>query len=140
MTKDVRIRVRPAARRRARTTMMHAIRLVPTYLRLLGGMVGDRRVSTVDKLFLGAAIAYVVSPVDLIPDFIPFLGLTDDVFLIGAAVERMIRNAGRGVVMSHWHGDPRDLSRSALTAVISAAALFMPQRVRRHLRRKVRRG
>ena len=36
----------------------------------------------VSKLFLGAAIAYALSPIDLIPDFIPLIGYLDDLIIV----------------------------------------------------------
>ena len=58
----------------AKRTVMYYVKQFPAYLRLLGGLLTDRRVSVLDKLLVGGAIAYIVMPIDLIPDFIPFLG------------------------------------------------------------------
>jgi uncharacterized membrane protein YkvA (DUF1232 family) len=48
------------------------------------------RTPRASRLLLGAAIAYAVSPIDLIPDFIPVLGYLDDLvvlpLLIGCAI------------------------------------------------------
>ena len=38
-------------------------------------------------------------PIDLIPDFIPFLGEVDDVFMLVLALQRLIANAGRHVLL-----------------------------------------
>ena len=43
-------------------------------------------------------------PIDLIPDFIPFLGEVDDVFLLVLALQRLVANAGRPVLQAHWSG------------------------------------
>ncbi len=53
------------------------------------GLIFDRRVSAVDKMLLAAAIGYAVSPLDLVPDFLPVLGLADDVFFLSLAVHRL---------------------------------------------------
>ncbi|WP_455141302.1 YkvA family protein [Candidatus Hodarchaeum mangrovi] len=42
----------------------------------------DKRVPFWKRLFLGVVIGYAVSPIDLIPDFIPILGYLDDLILI----------------------------------------------------------
>jgi len=42
----------------------------------------DKRVPFWKRLFLGVVIGYAVSPIDLIPDFIPVLGYLDDLILI----------------------------------------------------------
>lgn len=115
-------------------TVMEIVGQLPTYLRLLAGLFTDPRVSRIDKLLVGAAIAYIAMPVDMIPDFIPFLGQVDDVFLLVTALERLMTNAGRRVVLSHWHGDPADLKRDSLRRAVMAATFFLPRRMRRRLR------
>lgn len=133
----------PGARRgprsRTRQRVVEAIRKIPAYLRLLGGLLIDSRVSALDKVVVAGAIAYVVMPLDLIPDFIPFLGQVDDVYVLMLALERLIANAGEDVVADHWTGDPRDLTRASLNSVLLASAFFLPLEVRKRLRRSRRR-
>ncbi len=42
----------------------------------------DKRTPKLAKFFLGAAITYALSPIDLIPDFIPVIGHLDDVIIV----------------------------------------------------------
>jgi uncharacterized membrane protein YkvA (DUF1232 family) len=114
---------------------MGMILRIPAYLRLLVGLLADRRVSRVDKLLVAGAVAYIVAPIDLIPDFVPFLGQVDDVYLLVLALQRLISNAGLIVVTDHWGGDIRELTPRHLRHVLLAAALFLPGRIRRRLRR-----
>jgi uncharacterized membrane protein YkvA (DUF1232 family) len=107
---------------------------LPNFLRLLGGLLTDLRVALTDKLLVAGAVAYILLPLDYIPDFIPFLGEVDDVFLLVIALQRLIANAGRAVVLDHWMGDPKDLGSLDLERVLAAAAFFLPRRVRRRLR------
>ena len=46
----------------------------------------DRETPVLAKVFAGIAVAYALSPVDLIPDFIPVLGYLDDVILLPGLV------------------------------------------------------
>ena len=126
-------------RKGAKRTVTHYIAQLPKYVRLLAGLLVDPRVPVVDKVLVGVAIAYIVAPLDLVPEFIPFLGQVDDVFLLVLALQRMMRNAGRRVVLEHWTGDVSDLAASNLHRALSAAAFFLPGRVRRRLRRMARR-
>ena len=121
-------------RRGAKRTVMHYIRQLPQYLRLLGGLLTDRRVGTVDKLLVLGAIVYIITPIDLIPDFIPFFGEIDDVYLLVIALQRLVENAGRVVLLDHWTGNPRDLADLNLRGALMAAAFFLPKRIRRRLR------
>lgn len=49
-------------------------------------VVRDARTPWYVKLLAGAIVAYALSPIDLIPDFIPVLGLLDELLLLPAAV------------------------------------------------------
>ena len=118
----------------AKRTVMGTISEIPSFLKLLYGLITDSRVNNVDKLVVAGAIAYILLPLDIIPDFIPFLGEVDDVFLLILALQRLISNAGRAVVSSYWEGDPSDLTAINLERVLAACAFFLPRRMRRRLR------
>lgn len=118
----------------AKRTVMSTMKELPNFLRLLGGLVTDVRVSMTDKLLVAGAVAYILLPMDFIPDFIPFLGEVDDIFVLVLALQRLIANAGRAVVLDHWMGDPKQLQSLDLERVLVAAAFFLPRRIRRRLR------
>lgn len=126
--------VEEAPRRGAKRTLMGTIRHLPDYLRLLFGLLRDSRVSHVDKLLVGGAIAYILLPVDFLPDFIPFFGQVDDVFLLVTALQRLISNAGRQVVLDHWTGEISELADLNLKRVLGAASFFLPLTMRRRLK------
>jgi uncharacterized membrane protein YkvA (DUF1232 family) len=132
----LRDRVRQVARPRAGTkrTLLGTIAQIPQYLRLLAGLMLDRRVSPIDKVLVGAAIAYIILPLDFIPDAIPFLGEVDDVFLLMTALQRLIQNSGRKVLLDHWTGPRSELSDLNVERVLGAAAFFLPLTLRRKLR------
>ena len=118
----------------ARRTVIYYIKQLPQYLRLLGGLISDPRVALIDKLFVAGAMAYIVMPIDLIPDFIPFFGEIDDLYLLVLALQRLVANAGRVVLLDHWTGSPNDLADLNLRGALAAAAFFLPKRLRRRLR------
>lgn len=123
-----------APRTGAKRTVLYYIRQLPNYLRLLGGLLLDRRVSPVDKLLVAGAMAYIVMPLDLIPDFIPFIGEVDDVFILVLALQRLVSHAGRNVVLAHWGGPVEDLADLNLREALAAAAFFLPRSIRRRLK------
>jgi uncharacterized membrane protein YkvA (DUF1232 family) len=115
--------------------MLAAIRRLPEYVRLLGRLMRDRRVSRMDRALVVATLVYVFAPLDFVPDVIPFLGQVDDVFLLVVSITRLFENAGRAVLLSHWRHDPGELDPRWLRKVALAAAPFMPRSTRRRLRR-----
>ena len=132
-------RIGPGTARRPRTgakrTVTDIVRQLPQYLRLLFGLFADPRVAVLDKVLVGAAIAYIISPFDFIPDYIPFLGEVDDVYLLATSLTRLTANAGRRVLLDHWTGDPKQLTLSNIRRAASAAAFFLPRVTRRRLRK-----
>jgi uncharacterized membrane protein YkvA (DUF1232 family) len=123
-----------APRTGAKRTVIGYIAELPRFLKLLWGLVTDTRVAMIDKLLVAGAIAYILTPIDLIPDFIPFLGEVDDIYLLLLSVRRLIENAGRAVVLSHWTGDAASLRDLNIQQALLAAAFFLPRRIRRRLR------
>ncbi len=57
-------------------------RQVKTETQALAGAARDPRVPWPARLFAAIAIGYALSPIDLIPDFIPIIGYLDDLVLI----------------------------------------------------------
>jgi uncharacterized membrane protein YkvA (DUF1232 family) len=57
------------------------------------------RTPLVSKLFLGAAIAYAVSPIDLIPDFIPVIGHLDDLIIVPMLIWVAVRFIPKSVII-----------------------------------------
>ena len=123
-----------APRTGAKRTVIYYMKQLPAYLRLLGGLLTDRRVPAVDKLLVAGAIAYIAMPIDFIPDFIPFIGEVDDVFILILALQRLISNAGRPVLAAHWTGAMEDLADLNLREALAAAAFFLPKSIRKRLR------
>ena len=134
---DVAVEERP--RTGAKRTVFGAIQRIPKYLKLLLGLMRDSRVSRVDRFIVLGAVAYVLMPLDFVPDIIPFLGQVDDVFLVMTALQRLVERSDEDVLLDHWTGDPRELSNVNLARVGASAGFFLPGRIRRRLRRMARR-
>jgi uncharacterized membrane protein YkvA (DUF1232 family) len=61
------------------------------YLTALWLLLKDPRTPLAAKLVAGVVVAYALSPIDLIPDFIPVLGLLDDVILVPLGVALAVK-------------------------------------------------
>jgi uncharacterized membrane protein YkvA (DUF1232 family) len=110
-----------------RQLLTDAILMLPNLIKLVGRLLRDPRVPRRSKLVLGAAAAYVASPIDLIPEFIPVIGWADDVLVLMFAIDSLMDRAGTGVVEEHWDG-PGDLL-SMIREVVAVARNFVPARI-----------
>ena len=85
------------------------VRLVPDCVVLFKRLLTDPRVHWWRKLLLIAVIGYVVSPIDLVPDFIPIAGQLDDAILVVLAIRVLMRADGPRLLSEHWPGPARSL-------------------------------
>jgi uncharacterized membrane protein YkvA (DUF1232 family) len=81
------------------------ILLLPDLTILLARLMRDRRVPLLQKAIAIAGLAYVVSPIDLLPAmFFGPLGFLDDLFVVAACLSRLLNQVHPDVVRSHWSG------------------------------------
>jgi uncharacterized membrane protein YkvA (DUF1232 family) len=74
---------------------------LPTYARVVWGIMRDPRTPIGLKGMLAAALAYVVFPIDLVPDAIPILGQADDLTVLLLVLDLFIQNAPAEVRTEH---------------------------------------
>jgi len=94
-----------------RTAAREVAMLLPNLALLFKGLLGDPRVPRSSKALLLFGLAWFASPIDLIPEFIPFLGPLDDAVVAALILRRLGRTAGREVVREHWRGDRAIIER-----------------------------
>lgn len=87
-----------------------AKRFLPDVIRLVRRLAGDPNVSKGVRRRLMLLLAYLASPLDLVPDFIPVLGYADDVIAVAIVLRSVVRSAGRGAVEANWGGSPKGLA------------------------------
>jgi uncharacterized membrane protein YkvA (DUF1232 family) len=80
--------------------------LVPDLVRLLRSVVADRSAPLDVRLVLIGLLAWILSPIDLIPEFIPVLGPLDDVVVAIVAMRYVRRRVGVEDLRQRWSGTP----------------------------------
>jgi uncharacterized membrane protein YkvA (DUF1232 family) len=81
-----------------------ALRILPDVLRLVRRLAADKTLPAGVRIRLGLLLAYLALPIDLIPDFIPVLGLADDAIIVTAVLRGVVRRAGIDAVRAQWPG------------------------------------
>jgi uncharacterized membrane protein YkvA (DUF1232 family) len=84
---------------------------LPDCVTMLRRLWRDPRVPTRARLAIGGAALWAISPIDLIPEFLPVIGPLDDVVVVALAVRYAVRRVPREVVAEAWPGSPRLLAR-----------------------------
>ncbi len=118
-------------RKEAKGFLKGVIMLIPNFLKLLYRLFKDSRVPMAEKAMVVGAIAYVVSPLDLLPDVIPFIGQVDDLYLIGLVVLRLLARTDDDVIQEHWDG--RGDLASLVNKIVRAAQFVLPKKMQRIL-------
>ena len=92
-----------------RTDAVALARFVPDCVVLFRRLLADDRLPRSRKLLLVPLLLYLVTPFDLVPDFIPVVGALDDAIIVALAFRVILRGAGPGLVRDHWPGPARSL-------------------------------
>ena len=85
-------------------TVRDIVALIPDLLRLLRSLIGDGSVPADVQVVLIGLLAWIVSPIDLIPEFIPGLGPLDDVIVAIVALRYVRRRVGIDELRRRWSG------------------------------------
>jgi uncharacterized membrane protein YkvA (DUF1232 family) len=80
------------------------VRLIPDLLRLLRSVIGDRGAPLDVRIVLVGLLIWILSPIDLIPEFIPGLGPLDDVIVAIVALRFTRRRLGTEALRARWTG------------------------------------
>lgn len=84
--------------------LREALRVVPDVLRLVRLLIADRRTPRAVRLALIGLLGWLISPIDLIPEFIPVLGPVDDVIVTVLVLRFVQRRLGTDELRRRWPG------------------------------------
>jgi uncharacterized membrane protein YkvA (DUF1232 family) len=105
-------------------TVRELVGLIPDILRLLRSLIGDRSAPLDVRLVLVGLVAWILSPIDLIPEFIPVLGPMDDVVVAIVAMRYVRRRVGTADLRRRWSGS--DAGFAMLVTVIGTDRISDP--------------
>jgi uncharacterized membrane protein YkvA (DUF1232 family) len=80
------------------------VRLGPDLLRLVRRLAADPAVPGRVRILLVGLVAYLILPIDLVPDILPVIGYADDVVLVAVVLRAVVRGAGPDALERHWPG------------------------------------
>lgn len=90
-------------------TLTATARIVPDSVRLIRRLAADPSLHRGVRVRLWLLLAYLLSPIDLIPDFVPVIGYADDAVIVSLVLRSVIKRADVEAVRRHWPGSPEGL-------------------------------
>jgi len=108
--------------------MRSLLRALPDVVRLVARLATDPVLPRAAKVALAAAVIYLMSPIDLIPDFVPLVGYLDDALIAAVVLDGVLNFVDRGVVLRYWPGSPASLEKLARAARL--LAIWVPLRLK----------
>jgi uncharacterized membrane protein YkvA (DUF1232 family) len=84
---------------------------LPACLTTVRRLRNDPRVPRRAKVAILVAGLWLLSPIDLLPEFLPVIGPLDDVLVVALALRYAARSVPRPVLLEAWPADPRLLQR-----------------------------
>jgi uncharacterized membrane protein YkvA (DUF1232 family) len=114
---------------RSRQEMLkEAVLIGPNLVKLLYRLLRDKRVPRQRRLAMTLVAAYIVSPIDVIPDFVPVLGSVDDVLVLAFAIDYLLAASPPEVVDHYWDGSPDGLE--LIRGITAWGVEMLPDRLR----------
>jgi uncharacterized membrane protein YkvA (DUF1232 family) len=96
--------------------------VVPDAVRAVRVLARDPRVPRRAKLAVALAALWCLSPIDLVPEFLPVIGLADDIVVVVLALRYAARRVPPDVMAEAWPGEPAVLSRLLGTRAVPGDA------------------
>jgi uncharacterized membrane protein YkvA (DUF1232 family) len=115
----------------ASSKLLEAALALPRVALMVPGLMADRRVPARTKIALSGLVAYLVSPLDLIADFIPGIGQLDDALVLLLFVDGVLNQIDDDVLLEHWTGREKTLRRlQSMSRIVSCRT---PRRLKEYL-------
>ncbi|MEM7314536.1 MAG: YkvA family protein [Planctomycetota bacterium] len=112
--------------------LVETLAILPDMFHLAVKCIFDKTIPIENKGALVLAVGYVVSPIDLVPDFIPIAGWLDDLIVLTMGLNKFLeldKSSVRTAVEKHWAGEGDVLeSIKHVLAVGDSAIEFLPKR------------
>ena len=91
---------------------------IPDCLVMVRRLIADPHTSRAQRVALVILLAYLISPLDLVPDFLPIVGQADDAVIVALALRLLLRGRGEAAIRAAWPGP-----ESSLRVILAVAGV-----------------
>jgi uncharacterized membrane protein YkvA (DUF1232 family) len=111
--------------------------MLPDFFILVCRLAVDKRVPTKQKLMAGGIVAYVIMPLDIIPDFIPVIGHVDDLVLVVMGLNMVLNEIDPKILADNWSGEGDVLEQ--MKKVTATAEKFLDKNILQRIKKWLKR-
>jgi uncharacterized membrane protein YkvA (DUF1232 family) len=110
--------------------------MLPDFFILVCRLAMDKRVPTKQKALVGGVIAYLIMPLDIIPDFIPVIGYVDDLVLVVLGLNIVLNDIDQKILTDNWSGEGDVLAQ--MQKITAAAEKFLDRNILQRIKKWIR--
>lgn len=107
------------------------MKFIKDLVAFIKAVAADPRIPDRDKKLLLALLALVASPIDIIPDWIPILGMLDDIVIVAIVLDYLFNHLDREILLSHYPWGMKSFIRTSRVA--RTIAVLTPKGVRERI-------
>src|SRR5262245_8946469 len=101
------------------------------FMEFLADLAEDERIPLQNRIVLGGLILYLLTPVDIIPDFIPLVGWLDDAFVTLIVLDYIFNSADTELILEHYPWNKKNFNK--VRAYAQRLAFLVPATVKNFL-------
>lgn len=114
--------------------------VLPDLVHLMIKLLAERGIPPLFKSYIIIALAYLISPIDILPDFIPISGFVDDLLVLVVIMNKIINSLDQQVIKSiqtHWAGN-KDIFKQVkeIMAVLNELSSRIPRSLYNFIKKK----
>jgi len=91
----------------------------------------DKRIPIQNRVVLGGLLVYLVTPIDIVPDFIPILGWLDDAFITLIIMDYIFNSADSELILQHYPWNKQHFQKMKI--YVDRLSWMVPERLKRTL-------
>ncbi len=99
------LRNRLASYGEAKHPVMEYLFLLPDLFILILRLLAEKRIPLRFRIFIGSIVGYLLLPIDIIPDFIPFIGYIDDLLIVVFGLNTILNDVDPAILEQNWSGE-----------------------------------
>ncbi|MCI0412466.1 DUF1232 domain-containing protein [bacterium] len=91
----------------------------------------DKRIPLQNRIVLGGLLAYLLTPIDIVPDFVPILGWLDDAFVTLIILDYVFNSEDSELILQHYPWNKKHFEK--MKVYVERLSWIVPDRVKRIL-------